>query len=215
MCDEAGGIGKCIEARALLIALPELCTKFDPNKVQKDFTDLFRKRYGVKCVSALHHNKRKTNFHIYLVFSERKMLPEPEIKVDTRSVFSMRRGKGYAPRKKSPERTDRYEKAVPSSKRGRFTKAISLPPKDERFKSEAFLEEDDQVYTAHINRHIANPEQQLKVFDKNGVYLPTKKRQEQSERERNQSGQCHKAGVEQNGGYGTDHRHFGRNNIGD
>ena len=30
----------------------------------------------MECVSALHHNKRKTNYHIHLIFSERKLLPE-------------------------------------------------------------------------------------------------------------------------------------------
>ena len=47
--------------------------------------------------------------------------------------------------------------------------------KDERFKGELFLREVKEVYTDLINRHISNPEQQLKVFDKNSVYLPTKK----------------------------------------
>ena len=32
-----------------------------------------------------------------------------------------------------------------------------------------------KVYTELINRHISDPEQHLKVFDKNSVYLPTQK----------------------------------------
>ena len=31
-------------------------------------------------LSALHHNKRKTNYHIHLIFSERILLPETDIK---------------------------------------------------------------------------------------------------------------------------------------
>ena len=31
------------------------------------------------------------------------------------------------------------------------------------------------LFRSLINRHISDPEQQLKVFDKNSVYLPTKK----------------------------------------
>ena len=46
---------------------------------------------------------------------------------------------------------------------------------DDKFKSEPFLREVKEIYTDLINRHISNPEQQLKVFDKNSVYLPTKK----------------------------------------
>ena len=43
------------------------------------------------------------------------------------------------------------------------------------FKSELLLDEAKQFYTALINRHIHDPERRLKVFDPNGVYLPTKK----------------------------------------
>ena len=47
--------------------------------------------------------------------------------------------------------------------------------KDDKFKNEPFLREVKEIYTDLINRHISDPEQQLKVFDKNSVYLPTKK----------------------------------------
>ena len=40
-----------------------------------------------------------------------------------------------------------------------------------------------EVYTDLINRHIYNPEQHLQVFDKNSVYLPTKKNGEYNPRE--------------------------------
>ena len=53
--------GKCIEARELIIALPEEYTKFNPQQVLESFTDEFRKHYNVECISALHHNKRKQN----------------------------------------------------------------------------------------------------------------------------------------------------------
>ena len=55
----SGTEGKCIEARELIIALPEVYTRYEPQEVLEDFTEEFRRRYGVECVSALHHNKRK------------------------------------------------------------------------------------------------------------------------------------------------------------
>ena len=51
----SGADGKCIEARALIIALPEVYTQYEPQQVLEDFTEEFHKRYGVECVSALHH----------------------------------------------------------------------------------------------------------------------------------------------------------------
>lgn len=83
----SGADGKCIEARELIIALPEAYTQYDPQQVLENFTEEFHRRYKVECVSALHHNKRKTNYHIHLIFSERRLLAEPEVKIATRSVF--------------------------------------------------------------------------------------------------------------------------------
>ena len=54
--------GKCIEVRELIIALPEVYTQYEPQQVLEDFTEEFHKRYGVECISALHHNKRKTKY---------------------------------------------------------------------------------------------------------------------------------------------------------
>ena len=107
----SGTEGKCIEARELIIALPEVYTRYEPQEVLEDFTEEFHRRYGVECVSALHHNKRKTNYHIHLIFSERKLL-----NLTSREPYAacsmMKQAKGYAPRKKSQGRTARYEKAA-------------------------------------------------------------------------------------------------------
>jgi hypothetical protein len=40
----------------------------------------------VECISALHHNKSKTNYHIHLIFSERERLPQPIEKTATRNM---------------------------------------------------------------------------------------------------------------------------------
>ena len=47
--------------------------------------------------------------------------------------------------------------------------------KDDRFKSDPFLRELKEIYTVLINRHISDPEQHLKVFYPDSIYLPTKK----------------------------------------
>ena len=135
----SGTEGTCIEAREFIIALPEKFTRYDPQRVLTKFTEEFQKRYNVECVSGLHHNKAKTNYHIHLIFSERRLLPEPVVKVATRNMF--------------------YDEVG----------------KDARFKQEGFVAEVKEFYTGLINRYISDPEQQLKVFDPQSVYLPTKK----------------------------------------
>ena len=171
----SGTTGKCIEARELIIALPEIYTTFDPQQVLEEFTNKFRQQYGVECVSALHHNKRKTNYHIHLIFSERKLLPEPDIKIATRSVFFDETGKRVRTKKEITDENGQVRKGCTVIKKGEVYESHLFTTKDERFKSEAFIAEAKEVYTELINSHISDPEQRLKVFDKNSVYLPTKK----------------------------------------
>ena len=171
----SGTEGKCIEARELIIALPEVYTRYEPQEVLEDFTEEFRKRYGVECVSALHHNKRKTNYHIHLIFSERKLLPEPDIKIATRSVFYDETGKRVRTKKEITGEDGQIRKGCTVIKKGEIYESHLFTVKDDKFKSEPFLREVKEIYTDLINRHISDPEQQLKVFDKNSVYLPTKK----------------------------------------
>ena len=171
----SGAEGKCIEARELIIALPEIYTRYEPQEVLEDFTEEFRRRYGVECVSALHHNKRKTNYHIHLIFSERKLLPEPDIKIAARSVFYDETGKRVRTKKEITGEDGQIRKGCTVIKKGEIYESHLFTVKDDKFKSEPFLREVKEIYTDLINRHISNPEQQLKVFDKNSVYLPTKK----------------------------------------
>ena len=171
----SGAEGKCIEARELIIALPEVYTQYEPQEVLEDFTEEFRRRYGVECVSALHHNKRKTNYHIHLIFSERKLLAEPEVKVASRSVFFDEAGKRVRTKKEITGEDGKIRKGCTVIKKGEIYESHLFTAKDGRFKGEPFLQEVKEVYTRLINRHISEPEQQLKVFDKNSVYLPTKK----------------------------------------
>lgn len=129
----------------------------------------------MECVSALHHNKRKTNYHIHLIFSERKLLPEPDIKIATRSVFYDETGKRVHTKKEITGEDGQIRKGCTVIKKGEIYESHLFTVKDDKFKSESFLREVKEIYTDLINRHISNPEQQLKVFDKNSVYLPTKK----------------------------------------
>lgn len=171
----SGTEGKCIEARELIIALPEIYTQYEPQQVLTDFTEEFRRRYGVECVSALHHNKRKTNYHIHLIFSEKRLLPEPDVKVASRSVFFDETGKRVRTKKEITGEDGQIRKGCTVIKKGEVYESYLFTTKDTRFKGEPFLREIKEVYTELINCHISDPEQHLKVFDKNSVYLPTKK----------------------------------------
>ena len=91
--EKSGTEGTCIEAREFIIALPESFVEYEPDALLKLFVERFKQEYHTECIAALHHNKRKTNYHIHLIFSERNRLEDPIEKIATRNLFYDERGK--------------------------------------------------------------------------------------------------------------------------
>ena len=171
----SGTEGKCIEARELIIALPESFVDYEPDKLLKLFTEHFKQNYDVECISALHHNKRKTNYHIHLIFSERKLLDEPVEKIATRNMFYDETGKHVRTKKETLDEAGQLRSGWKIIPRGEVYERNIFTIKDSRFKSDCFLDEVKWSYTDLINIYVRDDKEKLKVFDKNGVYLPMKK----------------------------------------
>ena len=171
----SGTEGKCIEARELIIALPESFVDYEPDKLLKLFTEHFKQNYGVECIAALHHNKRKTNYHIHLILSERKLLEEPVEKIATRNMFYDENGKHVRTKKEIMDGNGQILRGCKIIPKGEVYERNIFTIKDSRFKSEGFLDEVKRSYTDLINLYVADEKDRLKVFDRNGVYLPMKK----------------------------------------
>ena len=90
-------------------------------------------------------------------------------------MFHDETGKRVRTKKEITNEDGKIREGCTIIKKGEIYESHLFSVKNARFKSESFLREVKEVYTDLINRHISDPEQQLKVFDKNSVYLPTKK----------------------------------------
>ena len=173
---KSGAEGKCIEARELIIALPESFPNlYDPDKLLQLFTDRFKEKYGAECIAALHHNKRKTNYHIHLIFSERELLPEPIEKAATRNMFYDENGKHVRTKKEILDEAGQLRKGCRIVQKGEVYERIIFSPKNKLFKQENFVDEAKRFYTDLINLLVKDEKERLHVFDKDGLYLATKK----------------------------------------
>jgi len=172
---KSGTDGTCIEARELIIALPPSFVDYQPDMLLKLFTEHFRQNYGTECISALHHNKRKTNYHIHLIFAERKLLEEPTVKIATRNMYYDENGKHVRTKKEVTGEDGTLRNGCSVIKKGEVYERNIFTKKDERFKTSSFLEEVKHSYTDLINIYLKEDEQKFKVFDQNGIYLSTKK----------------------------------------
>lgn len=173
---KSGTEGKCIEARELIIALPESFPDlYDPDRLLQMFTNRFKEKYGVECVSALHHNKRKTNYHIHLIFSERELLPEPIEKIATRNMFYNEQKKHVRTKKEILDDSGNVRKGCKIVKNGEVYERTLFTAKNKLFKQEHYLDEAKRFYTDLINLLIEDDKNKHHVFDRNGLYLATKK----------------------------------------
>ena len=171
----SGSAGKCIEGREFIIALPESFVQYRADDVVRLFTETFHKRYDVECTAALHHNKTKTNYHIHLVFSERKMLEQPEVKIAARNMFYDERGKHRRTKKEILDEQGNLRAGCSIIPKGEVYESHIFTKKDECFKNKAFTKEVKELFTDTINRYVKEESEKLSVFQQGGVYLATKK----------------------------------------
>ncbi len=167
--------GKCIEARELVIALPESFQEYDRELLLQLFAEQFRSTYGVQCTAALHHNKKKTNYHIHLIYSERKVLEKKEIKRASRNMFYDEKGKHVRTKKEILDENGNVRQGCYIISKGEIYEMSFFDSKEEIFKKHSFLNEVKQMYTDLMNQLVKDEAEKLSVFEPDGPYLATKK----------------------------------------
>lgn len=172
---KSGSAGECIEARELIIALPEEMQQYDPNELLRDYVESFKNRYGVECIAALHHNKRKTNYHIHLIFSERKLLDKPVRKIAARNMFYDENGKHVRTKKEISTSGGELKPGCKIIKKGEPYEENFFEKKNAFFKSKAFSDEVKEFYVGKMNENMKDAGYKMKIFDKDGPYLHLKK----------------------------------------
>lgn len=135
----------------------------------------FHARYGVECSAALHHNKSKTNYHIHLVFSERRPLDNPQAKIASRNMFYDENGKHVRTKKEILDENGNLREGCIIIPKGEVYERHLFDVKNEHFKSKAFTREVKEMYTKLMNQYVKEESQKLSVFQTGGVYLATKK----------------------------------------
>ena len=168
-------MGKCIEGRELVIALPEHLQQEDPDKLLQEFSKKFQDTYGMQCTSALHHNKAKTNYHIHLIFSERVLLEKPIIKIASRNMFFDEKGRHVRTKKQILDADGNVRPGCKILRKGLPYEMRYFSERKEQFKERSFLPEVKAMYTDLINQHAHSEQEKQEVFDSSGPYLPTKK----------------------------------------
>ena len=164
----SGTSGNCIEARELIIALPKEMTYYDPDKLLKYFVESYRKEYGTECIAALHHNKRKTNYHIHLIYSERQQLEEPVRKIATRNMYFDSEGR-HVRTKKEATADGKLLPGYSMIPKGEVYEEHLFDKKNPLFKQKTFTEDVKVFFTDLMNRQLSEPNQMQVLAPKEGL----------------------------------------------
>ena len=119
--------------------------------------------------------KKLDRMVIHLVFSERKMLEHPEVKIATRNMFYDEQGKHRRTKKEILDEQGNLRAGCSIIPKGEVYESHIFTKKDEWFKSDAFTREVKEMFTEIINSHVKDESEKLSVFQQGGVYLATKK----------------------------------------
>jgi len=168
-------VGRLIEGREWIIALEESLVELDQKKILHAFVDSYKEKYGVECIAGLHHNKAMSNYHIHLIFSEKKRLEEPENKIATRNMFYDESGKHRRTKKEICNLSGEVRSGCKVILKGDRYEQTLFSGKDPQFKTKQFIHEVKELFTEVNNRFIQKEDRKLQVFDSDSVYLATKK----------------------------------------
>lgn len=136
--------------------------------------DGYKEKYGVECTAALHHNKTMTNFHIHMIYSERRELQEPIIKIATRDRYYDPGGKHVRTKKEATDEKGNLLPGYSKIAKGEVYESHRFESKDRRFKEKDFLHEAKEFFTDMMNP-ILSEKTKMQVFPKDSPYLATKK----------------------------------------
>lgn len=119
-------------------------------------------------------NERQTIIST-LFFSERERLLEPIEKTATRNMFYDEQGKHVRIKKEILDENGDVRKGCKIVKKGEVYERNLFTAKNKLFKRDEFVDEVKHFYTDLINTLVKGDKEKLHVFDKNGLYLATKK----------------------------------------
>lgn len=164
---------KACEAREVHLMLPRNVLDMTPEEQQAvadELATIFREKYGVECLVGLHLSKTELNVHAHVLFSERQLLPAPEIRTASRNVFLDE--KGVRKRTKG-EILDADGQLRPGCKiipKGEVISQRYFGEKEDLFSSKGWAMDVKADMATWINERL-QPDKQRVVFDPTGPYL--------------------------------------------
>lgn len=173
---QAGGKkekAKCCEAREIFGDLPDSAKNKDLNEVARKLAKDFKDRTGADCIVGIHYNKKKNNLHFHLVYSERELLQDPEIRIADRNAWIDENGIRKRTKKEILGEDGQLRPGCRIVPKGEIISERYFGDKNPMFADMGWLYNYKHDLAEWINREL-DPDEKREVFDKFGPYLAQK-----------------------------------------
>ena len=164
------------EAREIHVALPRSVLGMNTEEVERvadRLAQIFREKYGVDCLVAIHVSATDKNVHAHILFSERQRLRVPEIRIADRNAFLDEEGRRKRTKKEILDENGELRPGCRIVPKGEVLWERHFGEKETRYASEEWLREVKGDLAAWINEEL-DPDVLRTVFDENGPYLAQK-----------------------------------------
>lgn len=164
---------KCVQGRELIIPLSNaLLQRMSPEQIAKTLAEDYEREYHRPCAVAIHWNKDMTNLHAHLIYSERALLPEPEVKIAPRAIFFDEEGKRRYKKKEVLDEAGELRHGCRIVAKGDVYEQRCFGPVDPSFSRKGWLQECKTNWLLPLRNGALRGDVEITEFDKNSGKLP-------------------------------------------
>lgn len=161
---------RCCEAREFIGALPNSALSRNQEELAEEIASWWKKSTGADCIVALHQNKTMSQLHFHLIYSERELLQEPEIRIADRNAFIDEEGRRRRTKKEILDADGELRPGCKIVPKGAVLSERYFGDKNPMFSDKGWLYSQKQQLVDWINQEL-DPDLKRTVFDKYGPYL--------------------------------------------
>ena len=167
---------KMCQGRELIIPLSNaLLQRMQPEQIAKTLATEFEKTYHRPCAVAIHFNHDRTNLHAHLIYSERTLLKEPEVKIAPRKLFFDEQGKRCYKKGDVLGEDGQLRPGCKIVNKGEIYERRYFSSVDPSFSSKAWLKDCKTNWVLPLRNGVLKGDVENKEFDPNSGKLPQQK----------------------------------------
>ena len=162
-----------VEGRELILKLSNALLDIQrPDEICRLIAESFEAKYHRPVIVALHYNKAESNLHAHIIFAEREILPEPEVKIAPRNLFYDEDGKRQYKKAKVLDDNGQLRPGCRIVAKGEVYERRSFGPAAPEFAMKTWMNNMKETWALPLLNGPLHGDMEYKLFDPSTGKLP-------------------------------------------